>query len=84
VAGERDEPHRAARLLGAAEGLLEAAGVPVYVTTDHDLHQRVRSATHEKLGEKAWTAAWDEGRAMNMEEAVEYALGEDEALPVES
>ncbi len=75
VAGARGEPRRAARLLGAAETLLEAAGVPIYVTADHDLHRRVASAAHEKLGEKVWTAAWDEGRAMNMEEAVEYALG---------
>ena len=60
---------------------MEAAGIPLYVATvDHDLHQRAASAAHEKLGEKAWIAAWDEGRAMNMEEAVEYALGEDEAL----
>jgi hypothetical protein len=27
---------------------------------------------------------WDEGWAMGFEEAVEYALGEDEALPVRS
>ncbi len=78
------EPRRAAQLLGAAEALLEAAGVPVYVTADHDLHQRVASAARENLGEKAWTMAWDEGWAMGFEEAVEYALGEDEALPVRS
>jgi predicted ATPase/DNA-binding XRE family transcriptional regulator len=76
VAEAQGEPRRAARLLGAAEALLEAAGVPVYVTTDHDLHQRVASATHERLGEQEWSAAWDEGRAMTSEQAVEYALEE--------
>jgi predicted ATPase/transcriptional regulator with XRE-family HTH domain len=82
VAEARGEPQRAARLLGAAQALLKAAGVPVYVTTDHDLHQRVTSATRERLGEQAWTVAHDEGRAMGFEEAVAYALGKDEALPV--
>jgi non-specific serine/threonine protein kinase len=74
LAEARAEPRRAARLLGAAEALLEAAGVPVYVTADHDLHQRVVSAARERLGEEAWTAAWDEGQAMTTERAVEYAL----------
>jgi hypothetical protein len=64
--------------------VLEAAGTPSYVTADHDLHQRVAAAAREKLGEKAWAAAWDEGRAMGFEEAVAYALGKDEALPVGS
>ena len=64
----------------AAEVLLETAGLPIYITTDHDLHQREASAARELLGEQAWTAAHDEGRAMNFEEAVEYALDEDEAL----
>ncbi len=84
VAGARGEPRRAARLLGAADALLETTGLPIYVTTDHDLHQRVASAARKNLGEKAWTLAWGEGWAMNFEEAVEYALGEDEALPVRS
>ena len=75
VARTRGEPLRAARLLGAAEALLETAGLPIYVTTDHDLHQRVASAAREKLGERAWTAAHDEGRAMGFGQAVEYALG---------
>jgi predicted ATPase/DNA-binding XRE family transcriptional regulator len=68
------EPRRAAQLLGAAEALLEAAGVPVYVTADHDLHQRVASAARERLGEQECTAAWNEGQAMTIERAVECAL----------
>jgi predicted ATPase/DNA-binding XRE family transcriptional regulator len=77
VAGARSQPRRVARLLGAVEALVEATGIPLYVATaDHDLHQRVASAAREKLGEKAWTAAWDEGRAMTMKEAINYALEE--------
>ena len=82
VAGSaRGELRRAARMLGAAEGLLEAAGVPLYVWADHDLHQRAASTAREKLGEQEWLEAYDEGRAMSFEEAVAYALGEDEARP---
>ena len=32
------EPDRAARLLGAAEGLLEAAAISLYAWTDHEMH----------------------------------------------
>ena len=82
AAGARGEPRRAARLLGAAEALLETAGVPAYVTADHDLHQRAASAARERLGEEAWAAAWDDGRAMGFDRGVAYALEpDDEASP---
>jgi predicted ATPase/DNA-binding XRE family transcriptional regulator len=74
VAEARGQQRRGARLLGAAEALLEAAGLPIYVTADHDLYQRVASAARERLGERAWTVARDEGRAMTFEEAVAHAL----------
>ncbi len=81
VAEARGEPHHAARLLGAAEALLEATGTLLYAQVDHELHQRVVDTVRESLGERAWKEAQDEGRAMTFEEAVAYALGEDEALP---
>ena len=81
VAASRGEPGRAARLLGAAEALLETAGVPLYAQVDLELHQRAADAAREQLGEQAWAAAWDEGRAMSFEEAVAYAREDDEDLP---
>jgi predicted ATPase len=81
VAGARGEPRRVARLLGAAEALLEAAGLVLYAQVNNEPHQRAVSAAREELGERAWKEARDEGRAMSFEEAVAYALGEDEALP---
>jgi tetratricopeptide (TPR) repeat protein len=83
VAEVQDEPHRAARLLGAAEALLETAGIPLYAQVDRELQQHVAAAARERLGEQAWTAAWEEGRAMSFEEAVAYARDGDEALPSE-
>jgi len=77
VAGARDEPRRAMRLLGAAEALLEDAGLAYLAhETTNQLHHRVASAARERLGERAWKEARDEGRAMSFEQAVEYALGE--------
>jgi predicted ATPase/DNA-binding XRE family transcriptional regulator len=81
VAEAQDEPHRAARLLGAAEALLESAGIPLYAQVDRELQQRVSDAARERLGERAWAAAWEEGRAMSFDEAVAYARDGDEALP---
>jgi len=76
VSEAQDQPDRAARLLGAAEALLESAGVPRYALVDHELHRRVADATEASLGERAWTAALEEGRAISFAEAVAYALGE--------
>ena len=81
VAGARGEPRRAARLLGAAEVLLESAGVPIYAQVDLDLRQRVANAAREELGDQAWSVAHDEGRAMSFGEAVAYARDGDEDLP---
>jgi tetratricopeptide (TPR) repeat protein len=69
------EPRCAARLLGAAESLLEAAGVPLYAWADHEPHQRAEETARAGLGEQAYTTAHVEGRAMTFEEAVAYALG---------
>ena len=80
----RGEPRRSARLLGAAEALLEAAGLVLYAYTTYtsnEPHQRAASAARERLGEQAWNEAREEGRAMTFEQAVEYALENDEASP---
>jgi predicted ATPase len=81
VAAAGDDPSRAARLLGTAEALLEAAAIPLYAWADHEMHQRAAEAARERLGDPAWTATHDEGRAMTFEEAVAYALAEHASPP---
>jgi predicted ATPase/class 3 adenylate cyclase/Tfp pilus assembly protein PilF len=66
---------RAARLFGAAETLLPAIRLemPPAERAEHD--QAIVTA-RAALGEEAFAAAWEEGKAMTMEQAVEYALEE--------
>ena len=72
-------PERAARLWGAADGLREQIGnarsVPDNIVYDRHTKQ-VRAA----LTAEASNQAWNEGRALSMDDAVRYAL-EDKAIP---
>jgi predicted ATPase/DNA-binding CsgD family transcriptional regulator len=71
---------RAARLWGAEEALLEKLEDAVYTyVPDRSLHRSQVSAARAQLDEAAWTAAWTEGRVMSLEQAVEYALEQEQA-----
>jgi hypothetical protein len=80
VAGAQDNPERSARLFGAAEGLLEVLGAPVYTyyKPDPSLYERTVSATRSRLGDVAFEEARERGRKMGFEQAVEYALAHEE------
>ena len=71
VAGEQFE--RGARLFGAVEILRESISFPVFSFEQEDYDRSV-AAARAQLAEDAFAAAWAEGRAMSMEEAVEFAL----------
>jgi predicted ATPase len=75
VATARGEPERAARLLGAEEALRETHALPVYPAIRVD-HERNVAATRAALSAEAFAAAWAEGRAMALEQAIEDALRE--------
>jgi predicted ATPase/class 3 adenylate cyclase/Tfp pilus assembly protein PilF len=64
---------RAARFFGVVEELREATGVPL-PPADRAEHERSVAAVRTALGEEAFAAAWAEGRAMSLEEAIKYAL----------
>ncbi len=65
---------RAARLSGAAVALREAIGTPV-PPVDRAEYERNVAAVRAQMDEKAFAAAWAEGRAMTLEQATAYALG---------
>jgi DNA-binding CsgD family transcriptional regulator len=80
VAGTQGETRRAARLFGAARMLREAMSVQQEYG-EHALEAPYFSAARTQLDETSWEAAFEEGRAMTYEEAVEYALFEEESDP---
>jgi predicted ATPase/DNA-binding SARP family transcriptional activator/DNA-binding CsgD family transcriptional regulator len=69
----RGDHEWATRLFGAAEAVREAVGVSVIPSIRTDYNRGV-AAARAGLGEAAFAAAWAEGKAMPLEQAVEYAL----------
>ena len=69
---------RAARLVGAADALRERMGA-VIDPVDRPKHETRRATLGAALGEEAFIAAWEAGRALSWEEAAAYALSEDDA-----
>lgn len=69
----REEPARAARLYAAGEALREALGVPLPPEERRDYEQNI-AAVRAALSEQAFCAEWEAGSALEMEEAVDYAL----------
>jgi hypothetical protein len=72
------ETERAARLWGAAQALQEAKSIPRDTDFLAAADARI-SAVRSGMGEQAWEEGWRKGRAMTLDEAVSYALEEEEA-----
>jgi non-specific serine/threonine protein kinase len=75
-----DDPERAAHLLGAAHGVLQAIGAVVfpYLRADHD---RCMAGVRAALGEKTFTVLFDRGAALPFDEAVADSLPGKAACP---
>ena len=63
------QPDRAARLFGASDALLTAAGI-VMESVDHTAGEHQRAATRAQLGESAFAAAWEVGAALSGPQAI--------------
>jgi predicted ATPase len=76
--GMRGEPDlivasiHAAQLEGAAEGLREAIGFTSWAETN-PLVQAVQQYIRSRVDEESWKAAWAEGRALTVEQAIDLA-----------
>ncbi len=84
VAASQGQPRRAARLWGASEGMQEAYGLhPAPITLSITNYEGRLAAVRSQLDEEAWSGAWEEGKAMPLGRAIEYALsdGEEEWEP---
>jgi predicted ATPase/class 3 adenylate cyclase/Flp pilus assembly protein TadD len=73
VAVVRELPEHAARIFGATEGLRESIGAALPLADQLERDQNV-SAVRAHLGDEALTSSWAEGRAMTLEQAIEYAI----------
>ena len=80
LAGSRGQPVRSARLWGAAEALREAIGT-AFSPMEQRVYEPYMAAARDQVEDAAWETAWSEGRAMDTDEAIEYALSEEEGTP---
>jgi len=82
--GMRGEPDPAtasiysAQLQGAADGLMDAIGLTPWTRTNPFV-QMIRQHIRSRVEEQSWQAAWAEGRALTVEQAIglAYQLGEE-------
>jgi tetratricopeptide (TPR) repeat protein len=73
VAAARGDSARAARLFGASDDLLKMQKLPLWPAEQAD-YDRNFNLARKGIDEAAWQAAWREGQAMSVDEAVAYAL----------
>jgi predicted ATPase/transcriptional regulator with XRE-family HTH domain len=69
------DPERAARLFGVAEMMLGQIGAKLPPSIRKD-QEHFETIAQNRLGEKAYKAAWEEGKALSLEQAVAYVVGE--------
>ena len=72
IVGAGDQPEAGPRLFGAADALREAIAVARSELERGDYNRDVE-ATRARLSEIAFSAAWEVGRALSMERAIELA-----------
>jgi hypothetical protein len=80
VATHWGQLRRAAKLFGASEKLRETSGfsLSALASSEYDYEGYV-ATVRAGLDQEAFEAAWNEGRALSLEEAVEYALGQEDS-----
>lgn len=73
------QPQRAARFFGAAESLRETIDTPL-PPTEQAAYDRDVMAVRAGLSEADFKEVWQEGRALPLEEALAYALEDEEVI----
>ena len=77
LASAQGRPVRSARLWGASEALMQEIGTGLGPVEGYHYGPYIASA-QAQLGEESWQAAWEDGGAITAEQAVVYALSDDE------
>jgi len=73
VAFAKSDPARAARLFGAADSLREGIGTPL-PPSQRPRYEVLVASVRSQLGQAVYDALWTEGRALTLQQAIEYAL----------
>lgn len=73
VAAGMNQPHRAAKLSGAAQTSCETMAYPLPEIDRVEMERHVQIA-REQLGEERFDALQGQGRALTLEQAIELAL----------
>jgi len=85
VASAVRQAERAARLLSAAETLLDAIGLSLAAWPEvHADYERYVAAARAQLDEATFAAAWAEGRAMSLDQVVAEALNTTSAVVIQA
>jgi non-specific serine/threonine protein kinase len=83
LAARENQPARAVRLVGAAEAIREGIGAPRSPGDQADLERWLAPVRH--AGDEEARAAWRaEGRAMTLDQAIEYGLADSVTPPAAS
>ena len=67
-------PMRSARLLGAVSAIDKNVDSPWFPSGERRAYEQALAGTRAQLDDETFAAAWAEGRAMTLEQAVAYAL----------
>ena len=78
LSSRKGQLERAVKLFGAAEHICPWAD-HTKSTSDRQVNRAERVALRARLGEAAFSAAWAEGQAMEMDQALDYALKDRDA-----
>lgn len=73
IAGLTGQPERAARLFGAAQKALVTLGIALDAIDRSDWDRDIQTVKTQ-LDPEVFTALWEEGQGMSMEQAVEYII----------
>lgn len=76
LASAKGQYERTVRLLGAMNALLAEDGVRLDIR-DQDEYEHIHKEARSQMNQADWSRGWNEGQALNIEQAVEYALSED-------
>ena len=73
LANGRNDPKRAACLLGAAEIIFESIG-SLLEEGSRRIHSAIVAQTKSMVDERSFSAAWADGKSLTINQVIEYAL----------